>query len=346
MIRADWVDYAKGIGIILVVYGHVARGLYNAGVALPEPIYRLIDSIVYSFHMPLFFFLAGLFFYDSFSKRGGQKLVFNKLDTVFYPYLLWSLTQGSIEVILSNYTNGEVIFSEVLALLWSPRAQFWFLYALFTIFVVSSVVFSLVSKKFSLLAFFIAAILYLLQSILPQFTIGNYLYQNLVFFYFGLIFTIYFRTDGHPVTRSLIILSIAFIAAQWVFHISMSLTYLDRGIASLLIALISILFIAALSIWISEKKFKALAFIGASSMAIYLMHILAGSGARVILNSFLGISSYIPHLIAGCFFGILLPIIALVIVQKFKIPYIFSAPLSEWLTAPYHKFFRQPEFIE
>ncbi|MDA9004038.1 acyltransferase family protein [bacterium] len=69
--RSEWVDYCKAIGIILVVYGHVARGLFNAGIGSSIPWYSLVDSIVYSFHMPLFFFLSGLFFYSSFSKKGG-----------------------------------------------------------------------------------------------------------------------------------------------------------------------------------------------------------------------------------------------------------------------------------
>lgn len=60
--RESWVDYAKGIGIILVVYGHVARGLFNSGISVPLNLYHLLDSIVNTFHMPLFFFLSGLFF--------------------------------------------------------------------------------------------------------------------------------------------------------------------------------------------------------------------------------------------------------------------------------------------
>ena len=62
--RNVWVDYAKAIGIILVVYGHVARGVFNAGLPMDEARFVLVDSIIYSFHMPLFFFLSGLFFFD------------------------------------------------------------------------------------------------------------------------------------------------------------------------------------------------------------------------------------------------------------------------------------------
>ncbi|WP_373565555.1 acyltransferase family protein, partial [Klebsiella pneumoniae] len=51
--REAWVDYAKGIGIILVVFGHVNRGLYSAGIQLSGSSYLLTDSIIYSFHMPL-----------------------------------------------------------------------------------------------------------------------------------------------------------------------------------------------------------------------------------------------------------------------------------------------------
>lgn len=46
--RLDWVDVAKGLGIILVVMGHVwTRGAMR--------------DAIYAFHMPLFFLLAGYF---------------------------------------------------------------------------------------------------------------------------------------------------------------------------------------------------------------------------------------------------------------------------------------------
>ena len=60
--RLDWVDYAKGIGIILVVYGHVLIGIYNSKIDIPHSFYDYCQKFIYSFHMPLFFFLAGLFY--------------------------------------------------------------------------------------------------------------------------------------------------------------------------------------------------------------------------------------------------------------------------------------------
>lgn len=65
--RLDWIDLSKGLGIILVVYGHVARGVNSAG--LDFDLFNQIDDVIYAFHMPLFFILSGYFFVKS-SKKG------------------------------------------------------------------------------------------------------------------------------------------------------------------------------------------------------------------------------------------------------------------------------------
>ncbi len=83
-----WIDYAKAMGIVLVVYGHVARGLVNAKMPVNVDFFSLVDNIIYSFHMPLFFFLSGVLFLDSLGRRGGVGLVLSKCDSVIYPYLV------------------------------------------------------------------------------------------------------------------------------------------------------------------------------------------------------------------------------------------------------------------
>lgn len=59
--REVWVDYAKALGIILVVTGHVNRGLYSSGIYISKQFYTLFDSIIYTFHMPLFSFYPVFF---------------------------------------------------------------------------------------------------------------------------------------------------------------------------------------------------------------------------------------------------------------------------------------------
>ena len=175
--RVKWVDYAKAIGMILVVYGHVSRGLYNAGIEVSVSFYSLCDSIIYSFHMPLFFFISGLFFTKSVSNRGPKEFIFSKIDTIFYPYVIWSLLQGAVEYFFSKYTNGEQSFTQILSVLWKPIDQFWFLYALFFIFIISIIMFFIlpkVSKYFNIIFLVLSVMLYLIPSILPDYLIFIY----------------------------------------------------------------------------------------------------------------------------------------------------------------------------
>lgn len=58
-------------------------------------------------------------------------------------------------------------------------------------------------------------------------------------------------------------------------------------------------------------------------MAIYLMHILAGSGTRILLSRFLGVTDAAAHLILGTIAGVAIPL-ALIWLLGNK---------SEWLIA-------------
>jgi len=226
--RTAWVDYARAIGIVLVVYGHVARGLFNAGIPVPQPAYTLADSVVYSFHMPLFFFLSGLFFLESLKKRGGRQLILSKVDTIVYPYVLWSIVQGSVEAALSKFTNGKVTWGEVLAFPWAPRAQFWFLYALLLIFVLATILFSVLPKRSAVVLFVMAAILYVAGTQLPRNVILEFVTQNFVYFLFGVVF--YERLMAFDFSSKTVVLAAvaAFVVVQVAFHGVLGLNYSNR----------------------------------------------------------------------------------------------------------------------
>ncbi|HIZ51463.1 MAG TPA: acyltransferase family protein [Candidatus Pseudomonas excrementavium] len=327
--RDLWVDHAKALGIVLVVYGHVLRGLHSAGIPMPETFYRLSDSIVYSFHMPLFFFLAGLFFQQSFAAKGARGLVFSKLDSICYPYVLWSILQGLIEAILADYTNGAVTYAEVFALLWAPRAQFWFLYALLLCFLLAVAVFSLYRRSIIPVTL-VAALLHLFPSLLPEGLVWRFIADNFVFFALGILGAGQLRGMAASGWQVSFMVGL-FVIAQYGFHGLLELHYTDRGILSLLLALVSTATVVTSCSWSARWPLGFVAYLGTTSMAIYLMHILAGSGIRVLLKA-VGVDSFMLHTVAGVAGGLLLPLLALAIIQRLQLRYLFAAPISRLLT--------------
>lgn len=69
--RLHCIDIAKGIGIFLVIAGHFSGYLFSAG---STPAY-LVLKLINSFHMPLFFFISGIFWHPTV----GIKVQFIKL---------------------------------------------------------------------------------------------------------------------------------------------------------------------------------------------------------------------------------------------------------------------------
>jgi fucose 4-O-acetylase-like acetyltransferase len=82
--RIAWIDAARGIGILLVVFGHVMRSLIAQGVAPDDRLHHIADTVIYDFHMPLFFMLSGLF-----ARRAvtGTRMAFlrGRVQAIAYP---------------------------------------------------------------------------------------------------------------------------------------------------------------------------------------------------------------------------------------------------------------------
>jgi fucose 4-O-acetylase-like acetyltransferase len=55
--RLSWIDAARGVGILLMFYGHVVQLSFPGNHAAREQL-----RLIYSFHMPVFFVMAGFFF--------------------------------------------------------------------------------------------------------------------------------------------------------------------------------------------------------------------------------------------------------------------------------------------
>lgn len=121
--RDTTVDVAKGLGIFLVVLGHV-------------PIPMWLATPIYMFHMPLFFFLSGMFFHLE-EKLGYG--IYKKARTLIVPYLFFAVCgNGSNmlrDLMVYHTTHGKSIFS----LFNGAASPLWFLICLFGCYLLTAI---------------------------------------------------------------------------------------------------------------------------------------------------------------------------------------------------------------
>jgi fucose 4-O-acetylase-like acetyltransferase len=324
--RLQWVDQAKGIGIVLVVYGHVISGVQAAGIHMDEQAYRLTWDSIYAFHIPLFFFLSGLFFPQSWQRRGTWGVLANKVDTLVYPYVLWSLLQGFLQVALSQHVNHPVTAGEVLSLLWQPRQEFWFLYALFFVYLIACLLYALLPARHRWVLLVAAALLYFLRTSVPHIAAISYPAWNLVYFLAGALLP---QAANAVVKRPAAWLGIA--AAIFVLA---ELTRLRWGggqadpvvsAANLVAASAGITATLAVSVFFARMNWNAGAHLGRMSLQIYLVHTTAAGFTRIMLRA-LGVHDVYAHVILGTAVGVGAPLLLAYLFERYGISGVFSAP--------------------
>lgn len=125
MKRFAFIDISKGLGILLVVLGHLFRS--------DQAIY----NIIYAFHMPLFFILSGAFANTNLSLGQYFKKNFLRL---YLPFVIFSLADFLL-TISSSILRNTFSITQVKSLLLSitglnfttTNTPIWFLFALFVI---------------------------------------------------------------------------------------------------------------------------------------------------------------------------------------------------------------------
>jgi fucose 4-O-acetylase-like acetyltransferase len=129
--RSYTVDIMKGIAICLVTYGHTMQGVMARGW-WGGPRFLFTEFFVYSFHMPVFFFTAGLFVTRSLDRRGSKDFAQEKLRTILYPYLLWAFLYAILEPFITRFKNSHHPFDlRGFTISLFGGKEGWFLYALF-----------------------------------------------------------------------------------------------------------------------------------------------------------------------------------------------------------------------
>lgn len=313
--RMAWVDYLRGIAILLVVYRHVLLGLQRANMNIPVALVNA-NMIFFSFRMPLFFILSGIFINGSISRRPLNKLIYIKFENLLYPYLVWSFIQITLQILLSRYSNSDRTIMDYTLIFYQPRGldQFWYLPALFN----TTVIYLLLKVKGKLPAWaqlLLGTGFYLLAPYCTRISMISDWMEFYIFFALGdALSDIFFRPKSQQILRSpitLLIMIPIFTATQ--------IYYLSRAGAEgasigqgpfLAIALIGCfaMFVLAFRLQ-SWNILRFLRVLGFHSLFIYVMHVIIAAFTRAILTKVVGIHNPTVLLFCGIAIGVTLPVI-------------------------------------
>ncbi len=126
------IDVLKGIAIILVIYGHVIQRTMLAHDAdfFLNPAFK----VIYTFHMPIFFFLSGYLISGSLRKKRVGEVFKSRFKALLIPYIIWGIL-GVFTFYFLNLIDGkgaqisQLPAEAVDQLLTNPTV--WFLYTIF-----------------------------------------------------------------------------------------------------------------------------------------------------------------------------------------------------------------------
>ena len=137
--REKWVDDVKVIACILVVLGHFFQSMTKASILPENDLYEWFETTIYYFHVPLFFICSG-YLYQKYSKvnsvNSWYRNVAKKALALGVPYATFTTAVWVLKKVFSSSVNdqigglGDTLF-------FHPTAPYWYLYALFFIFLVT-----------------------------------------------------------------------------------------------------------------------------------------------------------------------------------------------------------------
>lgn len=299
--RIEVFDIWKGIIIFLVVLGHAAGGIIhsvpfsmqdgNNGVVI-------LFHLIYSFHMPAFFLIAGMFC-NSWINKPFHQASADKIRRLVIPYFIWGFILAAAMQIAGGYTNGGLGLKDYL---WSPIvpfSEYWFLYSLFFIHLMYYAVSRLTStmKKGKCIFLAAAAVLYAAKPWIPAIWIIDSFCHYTIYFAIGAVVSNVIRSFACQqvhVSYKWGSATLALIGANAIFlYFTMadSANNMMIWFAGFFIASANTTASLILSVYLEDKLLAVkniLSFWGRYSMEIYCTHLLVLSSIRILVLKIIG----------------------------------------------------------
>lgn len=122
--RIDWVDRYKGLLIILVVMGHVVGGAVHLTSGTSQTFLHRVYLVIYSFHMPAFFFLAGMMARAKEGESLGE-YARKKARRLLVPYLVFGIASTIVFCLMAGSANASIRAAETTSYYQNIGAGTW-----------------------------------------------------------------------------------------------------------------------------------------------------------------------------------------------------------------------------
>jgi peptidoglycan/LPS O-acetylase OafA/YrhL len=288
--RLQWVDYARGIAIMLVVYRHVVIGAKRSGFEISSLMFN-IQEVFLNFRMPVFFMLSGIFIAGSLVKKSKTLVLKDRASTLLYTYLLWAGITMVLLVVFSRFTNAHKTWADLIIIITKPRetGHLWYLLALFN----TSALFLLLNRiKTPAVLHLVLAVAMLVLARMPvlqHFSVVSDLFYFYLYFLLGTYISpvILDRERGPDMLKpkKLYWLAPLFIVAQigWYLNKDEEANYYFT-IPFFIINIIACYFVYVLSNLLSRYRSNDwLAFLGRYSLYIYILHVYLATMAKTLM---------------------------------------------------------------
>lgn len=325
--RIAYLDIAKGIGILFVVLGHNHIKLE----------YPIVYQVIYSFHMPFFFLLSGMFFNPAYSFAELARKRFNSLLKPFLAYMLIvysaSIFFSKIDLPTIFSRIGKAFYAGPNTLEWVPM---WFLPHLFLVNLLAFVLVKLIYDRlphWGLRILLLAGMLWLGTETIQRFWPVRYPVLGRSFEFYGLpwsadllLITTSFFLLGYEIRRSFLEKADGFRYAGWgalaalvlfvglhVFY-NTTIDFYIRRYGPVIVSTLEALSGSLLILWLAKKLENGPAllvnmfkYLGSASMVLLIFHFVPQEFLYPKLVA-LNINTLVASLITFCA-GVLFPVL-------------------------------------
>lgn len=308
------IDTLRGFACLLLVSFHVVGIAPGFGLHLPDDHWlQQVNSALAYLRMPLFSFLSGYVYAFRPFKGDAASFIQGKMRRLLLPML----TVGTFFALMQSVTPGA---NDQIAHWWLlhivPVAHFWFLEALFIVFLIVVALEHwrwLASPQRFAGVWALSVLAFVFLHTTAYFAVSGAVYL-MPFFLAGLACK---RFELRSVPVRWLAAAVFALACVWLIALPQSL---GQGLSLPgLLAGLSAAFLLLRSGW----RWSALASIGSYSFAIYLMHVFFTAGSRIGFTR-LGVSNFYALFVLGTLLGIAGPMLAARLIGR-------SARLKLWL---------------